>query len=163
MERIFLSSNGTYWVAAGYGTEAFQWGLVVVTLSYTQWQSTGCTSQVSWVQFPVTASLFTFPLFCLITFKNSSILANSHSYLNYFFCILACNDLAYHNHGEERLSVMEGPQSHSKEHQVRKQECKWQPVKGKSTENKVNQLLINTISLFPMLWMLTDNLLSKIL
>ena len=83
--------------------------------------------------------------------QNSSILANSHSYLNYFFCILVCNDLAYHNHGEERLSVVEGPQSHSKEHQVRKQECKWQPVKGKSTGNKVNQLLINTISLFPML------------
>ena len=69
-----------------------------------------------------------------------------------------CNNLAYHNHGEERLSVMEGPQSHSKEHQMGEQECKWQPVKGKSTENKVNRLLINTISLSPGLWMLTDNL-----
>ena len=122
---------------------------MVVTLSYTQWQSTGCTSQVSWVQNPSDCQPFHFPLFCLITFKNSSILANSHSYLNYFFCILVCNDLAYHNHWEERLSVMEGPQSHSKEHQVRKQECMWQPVKGKSTENKVNRLSINTVSLSP--------------
>ena len=56
----------SYWVAAGYGTEAFQWGLVVVTLSYTQRQSTVSTSQVSWVQFPV----LHFPLFCLIKFKN---------------------------------------------------------------------------------------------
>ena len=109
----------------------------------------GCTSQVSWVQNPSDCQPFHFPLFCLITFKNSSILANSHSYLNYFFCILVCNDLAYHNHGEERLSVMEGPQSHSKEDQVRKQECMWQPVKGKSTENKVNRLSINTVSLSP--------------
>ena len=35
--------------------------LVVVA----QWQSTGCTSQVSWVRFPVTAGLFTFPYFRL--------------------------------------------------------------------------------------------------
>ena len=27
-----------------------------------QWQSTGGSSQVSWVQFPVTTALFTFPL-----------------------------------------------------------------------------------------------------
>ena len=44
----------------------------------------------------------------------------------------------YHNHWEERLSVMEGPQSHSKEHQMGEQECKWQPVYNKSTRNKVN-------------------------
>ena len=32
-----------------------------------QWQSTGCTSQVSWVRFPVTAGLFTFLYFCFKT------------------------------------------------------------------------------------------------
>ena len=41
--------------------------LVVVA----QWQSTSCTSQVSWVQFPVTASLFTFFYFCFKTSKFS--------------------------------------------------------------------------------------------
>ena len=34
-----------------------------------QWQSTGCTSQVSWVRFPVAAGLFTFLYFRLITSK----------------------------------------------------------------------------------------------
>ena len=32
-----------------------------------QWQSTGYTSQVSWVRFPVTAALFTFLYLWLIT------------------------------------------------------------------------------------------------
>ena len=35
-----------------------------------EWQSTGCTSHVSWVRFPVTASLFTFLYFRLITSKS---------------------------------------------------------------------------------------------
>ena len=34
-----------------------------------QWQSTGCTSQVSWVRFPAAAGLFTFLYFRLITSK----------------------------------------------------------------------------------------------
>ena len=34
-----------------------------------QWQSAGCTSQVSWVQFPVTAGFFTCLYFRLITSK----------------------------------------------------------------------------------------------
>ena len=38
----------------------------------------------------------------------------------------------YHNHWEESLPVMEGPQSHSKEHQVGEQECKWKSVFDKS-------------------------------
>ena len=44
------------------------WGLVVVRLSYklvAQWQSTGCTSQASWVRFLATAGLFTFLYFRL--------------------------------------------------------------------------------------------------
>ena len=53
---------------AGCETEALQcgtyrglWGLVVVQLSYiAQWQSTGCTSQVSLAWFSVTTGLFTF-------------------------------------------------------------------------------------------------------
>ena len=46
------------------------WGLVVVRRSVVaQWQSTGCTSQVSWVRFPAAAGLFTFLYFCLITSK----------------------------------------------------------------------------------------------
>ena len=36
-----------------------------------QWQSTGCTNQVSWVPFPAAASLFTFLYFCLLTSKFS--------------------------------------------------------------------------------------------
>ena len=36
-----------------------------------QWQSTGCTSQVSWIQFPATAGLFAFLYFRLITSKYS--------------------------------------------------------------------------------------------
>ena len=43
----------------------------------------------------------------------------------------------YHNYWEERLPVMEGPQSYSKEHQVGEQECKWKPASDKSTAKKV--------------------------
>ena len=39
-----------------------------------QWQNTGCTSQVSWVQFPVTAGLFTFFYFQLKISLSLSIL-----------------------------------------------------------------------------------------
>ena len=37
-----------------------------------QWQSTDCTSQVSWVRFPVTSGLFTSLYFRLITFKHEA-------------------------------------------------------------------------------------------
>ena len=91
MERIFRSTpNGVLmthieWLP-GVASEAFQSHLcstyrglcgaggcpVVVA----QWQSTGCTSQVSWVRFPAAACLFTFLYFRLIT---SKLLFNSHS------------------------------------------------------------------------------------
>ena len=62
-------------VAAGCAAEAFQSHLCRIVgaggcpVVIAQWQSTGCTSQVSWVRFPATAGLFTFLYFCLITSK----------------------------------------------------------------------------------------------
>ena len=84
MERIFRSTpNGvltahTEWLP-GVATEAFQshlcstyrglWGAGGCPVVVAQWQSTGCTSQVSWVRFPAAAGLFTFLYFRLITSK----------------------------------------------------------------------------------------------
>ena len=41
--------------------------LVVVA----QWQNTDCTSQVSWIRFPVTVGLFTFCYFCINFLKSA--------------------------------------------------------------------------------------------
>ena len=55
-----------------------------------QWQNTGCTSQVSWVQFPATAGLLTFLYFHLTTSKFSlfqhdsvQILSKIYTYIVY--------------------------------------------------------------------------------
>ena len=55
------------------------------------------------------------------------------------FTITHLTTHTYHNHREDIFLVMEGPQSHSKEHQMGEQECKWHQVCNKSTGNKVKK------------------------
>ena len=74
-------------VAARCATEAFQshlcstyrglWGAGGCPVVVAQWQSTGCTSQVSWVRFPAAAGLFTFLYLRLITSKFLFMLSQS--------------------------------------------------------------------------------------
>ena len=72
-----------FWRHTLIGCQVCNWGISVPPVQYisrivtvggclvvvAQWQSTGCTSQVSRVQFPATAGFFTLLYFCLITSK----------------------------------------------------------------------------------------------
>ena len=71
---------GTCWVAATCATEAFSTtcavhiedceGVCLVVVHAAQWQSTGCLSQVSWVQLPAIASIFSLPHCSIPTYQH---------------------------------------------------------------------------------------------